>query len=42
MFFDFAARDDLVPVYVLDQRSTVHKRNECLEISSWDGKANIV
>lgn len=32
------ARDDKVPVYVLDQGSTVHKRGDCLEIRSRDGK----
>jgi CRISPR-associated protein Cas1 len=32
------ARDDRVPVYVLDQGSTVHKRGDCLEIRSREGK----
>ncbi len=37
-----ASRDDQVPVYVLDQGSTVHKRGDCLEIRSRDGKVNTV
>lgn len=37
-----ASRDDQVPVYVLDQGSTVHKRGDCLEILSRDGKVNTV
>lgn len=32
------SRDDRVPVYVLDQGSTVHKRGDCLEIRSREGK----
>ncbi len=37
-----ASRDDRVPVYVLDQGSTVHKRGDCLEIRSRDGRAGSV
>jgi len=37
-----ASRDDRIPVYVLDQGSTVHKRGDCLEIRSRDGKAGSV
>jgi CRISPR-associated protein Cas1 len=37
-----ASRDDQVPVYVLDQGSTVHKRSDCLEIRPRDGKASTV
>ncbi|MCX6678362.1 MAG: CRISPR-associated endonuclease Cas1 [Methanothrix sp.] len=32
------ARDDRVPVYVLDQGCSIHKRGDCLEIRSRDGK----
>jgi len=32
------ARDDKVPVYVLDQGCSIHKRGDCLEIRSRDGK----
>ncbi len=31
-------RDDEVPVYVLDQGSTVHKHGDCLEIRSREGR----
>ena len=37
-----ASRDDQVPVYVLDQGSTVHKRGDCLEIRSREGKVGTV
>ena len=37
-----ASRDDQVPVYVLDQGSTVHKRGDCLEIRARDGKVSTV
>lgn len=37
-----APRDDHVPVYVLDQGSSVHKRGDCLEIRSRDGKVGTV
>jgi len=36
------SRDDQVPVYVLDQGSTVHKKGDCLEVRSRDGKAGTV
>ncbi|MFB3764594.1 MAG: CRISPR-associated endonuclease Cas1 [Methanotrichaceae archaeon] len=34
------ARDDQVPIYVVGQGSTVHKRGDRLEIRSRDGKVN--
>jgi CRISP-associated protein Cas1 len=32
------ARDDRVPIYVLDQGCSIHKRGDCLEIRSSEGK----
>ena len=34
------ARDDQVPLYVVGQGSSVHKKGDCLEIRSRDGKAS--